>query len=176
MNWSKSFRKTPHRCCGTPACAGRRCNARRPAPNPAGCPAWARSRQPRHWAWNAAGLVGNDPRHRRPCRRPSPASDRPPREQGTRERSSGAGRRTVGRTDWWDVLELGPGSEQKNSERGMVDWLIMIWVCWVLSVPPPAGGARSAPRPKSSELADAVHRKVSKNPGPVGQIESHHSW
>src|SRR5712672_3539992 len=27
-------------------------NARRPAPNPAGCPAWARSRQ------NAAGLVG----------------------------------------------------------------------------------------------------------------------
>jgi hypothetical protein len=99
-------------------------NARRPAPIPAGCPAWARSRQPRHWAWNAAGLVGNDPRHRRPCRRPSPASDRPPREQGTRERSSGAGRRTVGRTDWWDVLELGPGSEQKNSERGMVDWLM----------------------------------------------------
>src|SRR5439155_16084241 len=24
MNWSKSFRKTPHRCCGSPACAGRR--------------------------------------------------------------------------------------------------------------------------------------------------------
>ena len=35
-------------------------NARRPAPNPAGCPAWARSRQPRYWAFNAAGLVGND--------------------------------------------------------------------------------------------------------------------
>ena len=35
-------------------------NARRPAPNPAGCPAWARPRQPRYWAWNAAGLVGND--------------------------------------------------------------------------------------------------------------------
>jgi uncharacterized protein YbjT (DUF2867 family) len=29
---------------------------------------------------------------------------------------------------------------------------------------------------ESSELADAVHRKVSKNPGPVGEIESHHSW
>src|SRR5258705_5775823 len=41
-----------------------------PHPNPAGCPAWARSRQPRYWAWNAAGLVGNDPCHRRPCRRP----------------------------------------------------------------------------------------------------------
>src|SRR5882757_4558770 len=23
-----------------------------------GCPAWARSRQPRHWAWNAAGWSG----------------------------------------------------------------------------------------------------------------------
>ena len=33
-------------------------NARRPAPNPAGCPAWARSRQPRYWAWNAAGWSG----------------------------------------------------------------------------------------------------------------------
>ena len=50
----------------------------------------------RYWAWNAAGLVGNDPLTA--CRRPSPASDRPPREQGTRGRSSGAGRRTVGRT------------------------------------------------------------------------------
>src|SRR5882757_6793607 len=50
-------------------------NARRPALNPAGCPAWARSRQPRYWAWNAAGLVGNDPRHRRPYRHPSPASE-----------------------------------------------------------------------------------------------------
>src|SRR5258705_9904531 len=48
-----------------------------PHPNPAGCPAWARSRQPRYWAWNAAGLVGNDPRHRRPCRRPK-GSRRPP--------------------------------------------------------------------------------------------------
>ena len=84
MNWSKSFRKRP-----TDAAALRHAlvgdaNARRPAPNPAGCPAWARSRQPRYWAWNAAALVGNDPRHRGPCRRPSPASDRPPREQGTR--------------------------------------------------------------------------------------------
>ena len=51
-------------------------NARRPAPNPAGCPAWARSRQPRYWAWDAAGLVGNDPRHRRPCRRPKRRSHR----------------------------------------------------------------------------------------------------
>src|SRR5882757_1428224 len=35
-------------------------------------------------------------------------------EQGTRGRSSSAGRRTVGRTGWWDVLELGPGSEQST--------------------------------------------------------------
>src|SRR5712671_5527125 len=33
-------------------------NARRPAPNPAGCPAWACSRHPRDWAWNATGWSG----------------------------------------------------------------------------------------------------------------------
>src|SRR5882757_4402742 len=62
---------------------------------------YARSRS----SCRAAGLVGNglaidDPPSRRSC----PASDRPPREQGTRGRSSGAGRRTVARTGWWDVL------------------------------------------------------------------------
>src|SRR5258705_10822031 len=73
-------------------------NARRPAP------------------WNAAGLVGDDPRHRRPCRRPSPASDRPPREQGTRGRARRAGRRTVGRTGWWEGPEGGPGGGQSYVE------------------------------------------------------------
>src|SRR4051812_29086509 len=40
-------------------------------PAPFRCPSgWARSRQPRYWVWNAAGLVGNDLAHRRPCRLP----------------------------------------------------------------------------------------------------------
>ena len=78
MNWPKSFRKTPHRCCGTPACAGRRCKRSTPRTQSSGMSCQgASSRQPRYWAWNAAGLVGNDPRHGRPCRRPK-GSPRPP--------------------------------------------------------------------------------------------------
>src|SRR5258705_12624800 len=44
--------------------------------------------------WSGMALALDDPPWRRSC----PASDRPPREQGTRGGSSGAGRRTVGRT------------------------------------------------------------------------------
>ena len=72
---------------------------------------------PMHDRDRSCRAAGLDPPWRRSC----PASDRPPREQGTRGRSSGAGRRTVGRTGssymaaWaeraadlgWDMLASG---------------------------------------------------------------------